>query len=91
MNAQAPFRSDIIADIKVTEHAKPFAMRVAWIAGGGASCSATRFGPCAQQLQQDLLAAAVIGAAAHKCFLIGWIRGLIDNKGLDDGLRPSSW
>jgi hypothetical protein len=91
MNAPTPFRSDTISDIKVTQHAKPFAVRVAWIDSAGASRTATRFGPCALQLDQDLQAAAIMGDETRRCFLVGWIRGLIDNKGLDDGLRPPTW
>lgn len=91
MSARTPFRSDTISDIKVTRFAKPFAMRVAWIDGGGVSRTATRFGLCALQLDRDLQAVEVIGGAAHRCFLIGWIRGLIDTGGMDDGLRPPTW
>lgn len=91
MSSPAPFRLDTISDIKVTRFTKPFAVRVDWLDGGGIRRMATRFGPVALQLDSDLQATTVIGSVAHRCFLNGWIRGLIDNKGLDDGLRPPTW
>lgn len=79
--------SPTISNIKVTTFDAGkvgLGIRLSWLNEAGAQLSATRCGLTAKRIHSDLHAATLIGEAARRCFLIGFIRGLYDKAGLDE-------
>lgn len=78
--------SPTISDIKVTPFdASRFGqgVRLEWLDEAGDRKSATRCGLTAKRILSDLRVATTMGETHRRTFLVGFIRGLCDDGGLD--------
>jgi len=77
------FEFQSVSDIRASVFDLGTTIQVNWLDGGGRPCAATRRGPIARRLIDDLTAVSVIGEVARRCYLVGLVRGLADMGDLD--------